>query len=227
MATLILLNKPFQVLSQFSKSDSSDKATLADHIDIPNVYPAGRLDYDSEGLMLLTDNGALQNRIAHPDHKTFKSYWVQVEGIPNVASLEKLQTGLMLKDGLTKPAKASIIAEPNIWPRTPPIRERKEIPTTWLEIEISEGRNRQVRRMTAAIGHPTLRLIRHRIGEWTLDHLQPGQFKVIDVPTPTSPQRTRKPMRTSNDSARTKRNAPSRAFNDNRKSGNISPRKRR
>jgi 23S rRNA pseudouridine2457 synthase len=171
---IILLNKPFNVLSQFT--DENGRSTLKDFINIPNVYAAGRLDYDSEGLLVLTDNGALANQITSPKHKTSKTYWAQVEGIPNEKSLKDLATGVHLKDGLTAPAKIKIMPPPNIWPRTPPIRERANIPTTWLSIQISEGRNRQVRRMTAHVGHPTLRLIRYRVGSWTIDGIKNGSF---------------------------------------------------
>lgn len=187
MAKLILFNKPFQVLSQFSSSE--EKQTLADFITIPNVYPAGRLDYDSEGLLLLTDNGQLQHRIAHPKHKSAKVYWVQVEGAPTDSDLEPLRQGLDLKDGRTLPAKAKIIQEPSIWKRIPPIRERASIPTTWLEITLKEGKNRQVRRMTAAIGFPTLRLIRASIGEWTIKNIAPGEHIILDVATPATPKK--------------------------------------
>lgn len=182
MATLLLFNKPFEVLSQFT--DDQGRSTLADHIKQKGLYPAGRLDFDSEGLMLLTDNGKAQNWISSPKHKQSKSYWVQVEGVPSPDSLKKLSSGVLLNDGLTRPAQARIIAQPDIWPRDPPIRERKTIPTTWLEITLKEGRNRQVRRMTAAVGHPTLRLIRHRIGQWQLDDLLPGQSKAESINLP-------------------------------------------
>ena len=183
MAQLILLNKPYRVLSQFS-SDGSDKDTLAKYINIPNVYPAGRLDYDSEGLLLLTDNGLLQNRIAHPKHKAPKTYWVQVEGVPTDSALTELANGVTLKDGPTKPAKVSLIDEPALWERVPPIRKRENIPTSWLEITISEGKNRQVRRMTAHIGHPTLRLVRCKIGDWSIDNLRPGELRILHVDDP-------------------------------------------
>ena len=178
MAVSLLFNKPFRVLSQFSAE--GDKRTLADFIDLPDVYPAGRLDYDSEGLMLLTDDGALQARIADPRHKTPKTYLAQVEGTPNDAALAALASGVELKDGWTRPARVAKIDEPDwLWPREPPIRERRHIPTCWLRLEISEGRNRQVRRMTAAVGHPTLRLLRIAIGDWTLDGLAPGEYRLL------------------------------------------------
>ena len=179
MATL-LFNKPFNVLSQFTDKGlaGTKRATLSDFIDVPGVYPAGRLDKDSEGLMVLTDDGKLQSRISHPRHKTPKTYWVQVENLPSDEALGELGRGVTLKDGKTLPAKVTRMDEPpGLWPRTPPIRVRKAIPDCWLEITISEGRNRQVRRMTAAIGHPTLRLIRYRVGDWTLDGLLPGDWR--------------------------------------------------
>lgn len=180
MAKLILFNKPFKVLSQFT-SEGSNKKNLSEYINIPNVYAAGRLDYDSEGLLALTDNGFLQHRIADPKYKSDKTYWVQVEGIPTNKAIELLRNGINLKDGPTQPAKIEIIDEPNVWERTPPVRQRANIPTSWLEITIHEGRNRQVRRMTAAINHPTLRLIRARIGEWIITDIKPGEFKELDV----------------------------------------------
>lgn len=184
MARTLLFNKPFGVLSQFTDSGNADspRATLSDYIDIPGVYPAGRLDRDSEGLMVLTSDGRLQNRIASPKFKLEKTYWVQVEGIPDEDALEALRNGVDLKDGLTRPAMARRIDEPeNLWKRDPPIRVRKSVPDTWLELKISEGRNRQVRRMTAAVGNPTLRLIRASIGSWSLSGLAPGEWRDIDV----------------------------------------------
>jgi len=173
MARIILFNKPFDVLSQFT--DKQGRKTLKDFIALEGVYAAGRLDRDSEGLLMLTDSGELKHKIASPDHKVTKTYWVQVEGIPQDADLQPLRDGLDLKDGLTRPAKAKLLAEPPVhWPRVPPIRVRKSIPDTWLELTIAEGRNRQVRRMCAAIGFPVLRLVRYRIGSWTLDGIEPG-----------------------------------------------------
>ena len=172
-------NKPFDVLTQFSGNDG--QKTLADFIAVKDVYPAGRLDRDSEGLVLLTDDGALQNRISHPKHKLKKIYWTQVDGIISDEAIEKLRSGVMLKDGKTKPAQAEIMDEPKwLWPRTPPIRVRANIPTSWLRLTISEGRNRQVRRMTAAVGFPTLRLIRYAIGSITLDSLPLAKWEAID-----------------------------------------------
>jgi len=182
MSQLILFNKPFRVMSQFSAL--GDKITLAQYIDIPNVYPAGRLDYDSEGLLLLTGDGNLQHRISHPKHKLEKTYWVQVEGAPDPATQRALRDGVLLSDGPTLPAAVRQLDEPALWPRQPPIRERRAIPTHWLEIVIGEGRNRQVRRMTAAVGLPTLRLVRVAIGPWRLDDLQPGTWRAVDVKSP-------------------------------------------
>ncbi len=178
---ILLLNKPFMVLCQFT--DSEGRSTLADYVKKPGFYAAGRLDRDSEGLLLLTNNGTVQNRISDPKHKLEKTYWVQVEGTPKESDLEKLRKGITLKDGPTRPAKVRVMHEPDIWPRNPPIRVRVAIPDTWLEIKISEGRNRQIRRMTAAIGYPTLRLVRYAIGEWTVDKLQPGEHHILPAPT--------------------------------------------
>jgi 23S rRNA pseudouridine2457 synthase len=177
MPRLILFNKPYLVLCQFT--DSENRPTLADYVPVKGVYPAGRLDYDSEGLVLLTDDGRLQARISDPQNKLQKTYWVQVEGIPTDEALTKLARGVTLNDGPTRPAQVKRMDEPNLWPRNPPIRFRKEIPTSWLELVITEGRKRQVRRMTAAVGFPTLRLVRVAVGEWKLEDLKPGEWKGI------------------------------------------------
>jgi 23S rRNA pseudouridine2457 synthase len=174
---LILFNKPFNVLCQFK--DKEGRNNLSDFVLIKNVYAAGRLDYDSEGLVILTDDGKLQNKISSPEYKFEKTYWVQVEGIPGEESFKKLRKGILLNDGLTKPAKVKLIEEPKIWNRIPPIRYRKNISTSWIELKIIEGKNRQVRRMTAAIGYPTLRLIRCSIGNWTINNLNPGDYKIF------------------------------------------------
>jgi len=181
MARLILLNKPYGVVCQFSASGA--RPTLADFVAVPGVYPAGRLDADSEGLVVLTDDGALQASIAEPRHKMPKLYLVQVEGVATREALDELSRGVRIDDGMTRPAKARAIDEPALWPRDPPIRMRLRIPTSWISLEISEGRNRQVRRMTAAVGLPTLRLVRWRVGPWSVEGLAPGQWR--DAPPPS------------------------------------------
>ncbi len=174
---IILFNKPFNVLCQFT--DKERRKNLSDFINYKNVYPAGRLDYDSEGLVILTDDGKLQHKISDPKFKLLKTYLVQVEGIPGEEALNILRKGTILKDGLTMPCRVNAIPEPEIWERNPPVRFRKNIPASWIEISISEGRNRQLRRMTASIGCPTLRLVRISVGGWNLDNLNPGEFRVI------------------------------------------------
>ena len=178
---LILFNKPFGVLTQFTDKGNagSERPTLSGFIDVPGVYPAGRLDKDSEGLLLLTDDGRLQARIAHPKFRKPKTYLVQVEGEPSDAQLEDLRRGVTLKDGPTRPAKARRIPPPDLWPRVPPVRYRKSVPDAWIEITITEGRNRQVRRMTAHVGLPCLRLVRWAVGAWTLDGIPPGEWRDI------------------------------------------------
>lgn len=179
MARIILFNKPFGVLSQFTDSGNADnpRATLSDHIALRGVYPAGRLDRDSEGLLILTDDGRVQARIADPRFRHPKTYLAQVEGVPDDAALAALARGVTLKDGPTRPARARRIAPPDLWPRDPPIRMRAHIPDCWIELTITEGRNRQVRRMTAHVGHPTLRLVRIAVGDWRLDGLAPGEWR--------------------------------------------------
>lgn len=180
MGQLILLNKPYRVLCQFE--DEEGRSTLADYVPLPDVYPAGRLDYESEGLVLLTDVGWLQHWITHPRHKLPKVYWVQVEGVPTPEALKQLAQGVMVKGERTRPARVRFMEPPPVWPRDPPIRERKSVPTSWLEITLTEGRKRQVRHMTAAVGYPTLRLIRWAIGPWQLGTLQPGEWREVPCP---------------------------------------------
>ena len=197
MAKIILLNKPCNVLCQFT--DKQGRATLADYISDSGLYAAGRLDYDSEGLVVLTDDGRLQHQISHPQHKLEKTYWAQVEGEPTDTELEALRNGITLSDGPCKPARVKLIPVPAVWPRTPPLRCRPAIPTSWLEIVISEGRNRQVRRMTADLGYPTLRLIRVQVGHWSIDGLDSGQSikQTVHAASPKSPSGRRTPRRRS------------------------------
>lgn len=183
MPRLILLNKPYAVLCAFT--DSRGRRTLADFVPVRDVYPAGRLDFDSEGLVLLTDTGWLQEQISDPAHKLPKVYWVQVEGEPEAPAIERLEQGVLLRDGASRPVTARVIDPPSVWPRDPPIRVRRAIPTTWLWLTLFEGRKRQVRRMTAAVGHPTLRLVRVAVGEWQLGDLKPGAW--TEVPAPSRP----------------------------------------
>jgi 23S rRNA pseudouridine2457 synthase len=177
---LLLFNKPYRVLCKFT--DARGRPTLADYVPVPDVYPAGRLDYDSEGLVLLTNAGTVQHWISHPRYALQKTYWVQVERIPDQAALRQLVTGVPLKEGMTKPAQVKRMEPPQVWPRHPPIRERKSVPTAWIALTITEGRNRQVRRMTAAVGYPTLRLIRWSVGPWSLGSLQPGEYAQVKCP---------------------------------------------
>lgn len=193
MAKIILFNKPFRVLSQFSDTDG--RATLADYLKAPGFRAAGRLDYDSEGLLLLTDDGVLQQRIANPSNKLWKTYLVQVEGDISDSALAALKAGVSLKDGVSLPAKARRVTSPDLWKRTPPVRERQSVPDSWLELSIREGRNRQVRRMTAAVGFPTLRLVRLKIGDWSLDRLNPGEYRALDVHMPARPGTSRNAQR--------------------------------
>ncbi|WP_332308886.1 pseudouridine synthase [Salinimonas marina] len=178
-STVILLNKPFNVLSQFT--DAQERATLKDFVPVPDVYPAGRLDRDSEGLLVLTNDGKLQHKLANPQAKTSKTYWAQVEGQITSEAIAQLCAGVELKDGMTAPAKVKLMEEPAVWERTPPVRFRQHIPTSWISLTITEGRNRQVRRMTAHVGFPTLRLIRHRVGSWTIDGIANGEFVRFDL----------------------------------------------
>ncbi|GLQ34040.1 hypothetical protein GCM10007939_03230 [Amylibacter marinus] len=183
MSSVILFNKPFNVLSQFTDKglEGSARETLSNYIDVPEYYAAGRLDKDSEGLLVLTNNGRLQQQIANPKHKWPKTYVAQVEGSPRESELEELRKGIRLKDGITRPAEIELIGEPaGLWPRNPPVRFRKTVPDSWLMITITEGRNRQVRRMTAAIGFPTLRLIRYSVGDWTIDELDSGVWRYAE-----------------------------------------------
>ena len=191
MPRLILLNKPFNTMCQFTDRDG--RSTLADFISIPNIYAAGRLDFDSEGLVILTDAGWLQHHIAEPQHKLPKTYLVQVERIPDEKALAQLRRGVKLKEGVTLPAKVRLIDPPPIWERTPPVRFRKSVPTAWLELQIIEGKKRQIRRMTATVGFPTLRLIRSAIGPWTLGNLQPGQW--LELPCPQNVEELKKLLR--------------------------------
>ncbi|HBC0463732.1 TPA: pseudouridine synthase [Legionella pneumophila] len=190
MPQLILFNKPYGILTQFTGELSEQ--TLSAFIKFPGFYAAGRLDKQSEGLLILTDDGKLQHRLTHPKFDKKKYYWVQVEGAPTDNDLQPLRKGLVIKDITFLPAEAKLISEPKIWSRIPPIRERKNIPTTWLEIILREGKNHQIRKMTAAIGFPTLRLIRHRIGDWQLDELKPGEYKLINLINDKRSESTRK-----------------------------------
>lgn len=193
MSRLILFNKPFDVLTQFT--DGDNRRTLADFIPIKAVYPAGRLDRDSEGLVLLTDDGALQAQISNPKFNKPKTYWVQVEGEITETAIKQLAQGVELKDGITKPATAKAIEEPSLWDREPPVRYRKSLPTSWLELTIAEGRNRQVRRMTAAVGFPTLRLVRHSIGDWSVDDIPLGEYQELTVASPKLEERPKSPYK--------------------------------
>lgn len=186
MARLVLFNKPWGVLSQFR--DESGHPGLSGYIPIPGVYPAGRLDRDSEGLLLLTDDGSLQAKISHPRHKLGKVYLAQVEGQIDAQALTQLRSGVSLKDGPTLPAKARACEPPQLWPRVPPIRQRADTPTSWVELGIREGRNRQIRRMLAHVGYPVLRLVRTRVGDWKLDQLEPGAYRELTIHLPQNPR---------------------------------------
>lgn len=208
MANILLFNKPFRVLSQFSDDDG--RATLATYLRAPGFRPAGRLDFDSEGLLVLCNDGQLQQRIANPKHRHWKSYWVQVEGCIAEDALDRLCGGVTLKDGPTLPARARAISEPpGLWPRQPPVRERRHIDDSWLELSLQEGRNRQVRRMTAAVGYPTLRLVRHRVGDWSLAGLAPGESRQLTVHLPDGqPQARRAPAGRQRQTSRPGRGKP-------------------
>ncbi|GAB5414425.1 MAG: hypothetical protein Cons2KO_20280 [Congregibacter sp.] len=190
MADLILLNKPYQVLSQFT--DASGRETLANYVHEPGFYAAGRLDYDSEGLLLLCRDGQLQQLISNPKHKVWKTYLLQLDGVPDTEALERLRSGVELKDGMTAPARVESVQAPALWPRQPPIRVRARHPTSWLRISIAEGRNRQLRRMAAHVGFPVLRLVRERIGDWSLDGLQPGETRKLQIHLPRTGRSTRR-----------------------------------
>ncbi|MGQ5522414.1 rRNA large subunit pseudouridine synthase E [Chitinimonas sp. PSY-7] len=193
MSKLILFNKPYGVITQFS--DHAKHQTLSHFIEAPGFYPAGRLDTDSEGLLLLTDDGKLQAHIADPRHKLAKTYWAQVEGIPDETALAALRKGVDLGDFVTRPAEAELIEPPALWPRNPPIRVRKQIPDSWIALTIREGKNRQVRRMTAKVGLPTLRLVRVRVGDWTLDNIAPGEWQQRDVVLPAASRQSNQPFK--------------------------------
>ena len=185
MSQLLLFNKPFRVMSQFTDRDRPDnpRSTLADFLSAPGFRPAGRLDYDSEGLLILTNHGGLQHTLAHPKKKHWKTYWVQVEGSATQEMCQALARGVQLKDGLTRPARCRLLEKPTIWERNPPIRHRASVPDSWIELSIHEGRNRQVRRMTAVVGYPTLRLIRRSVGPFTVDALAPGEYRYEEATT--------------------------------------------
>ncbi|WP_317928848.1 pseudouridine synthase [Halioxenophilus sp. WMMB6] len=206
MSEILLFNKPYDVLSQFT--DGQGRKTLGDYIDKPGFYPAGRLDLDSEGLLLLTDDGQLAHQLSHPRHKQPKTYWVQVEGSATEHECALLRAGVLLKDGKTLPAKIQLIDEPELWLRTNPVRSRQSIPTSWLEITISEGKNRQVRRMTAAVGLPTLRLVRVAIGPWQLQGMQPGDYRLETVHLPQTKPQTRKSNQSRRNPSRKKPKQP-------------------